>query len=127
MSIEFTVFKGSATGAIVEGTTRRAAPTGTQVLVNITHSGICGSDEHFKHKDMVLGHEGVGTVQQLGADVKGFKIGDVVGWGFNHKTCGNCEQCLAGELFSLPRKLLVHVLSSIRRLGHDHYCETRQM
>ncbi|KAJ7260540.1 chaperonin 10-like protein [Mycena rebaudengoi] len=105
MSIEFTVFKGSATGTIVEGTTRRAAPTGTQVLVNITHSGICGTDEHFKHKDMVLGHEGVGTVQQLGADVKGFKIGDVVGWGFIHKTCGNCEQCLA---------------------GHDDYCETKQ-
>jgi D-arabinose 1-dehydrogenase-like Zn-dependent alcohol dehydrogenase len=77
-------------------------PTGTQVLVKIRHSGICGTDEHYKHADMALGHEGVGTVQQLGADLQGFQIGDVVGWGYSHKTCGNCEQCLAGEPFRSP-------------------------
>ncbi|KAJ7713450.1 hypothetical protein B0H14DRAFT_2546565 [Mycena olivaceomarginata] len=54
MSVEFTVFKGSANKGIVESTTRRA-PTGNEVLVKITHSGICGTDEHFKHADMVLG------------------------------------------------------------------------
>ncbi|KAJ7291642.1 putative NADP-dependent alcohol dehydrogenase C 2 [Mycena rebaudengoi] len=69
----------SASSAIVQSTTRRTAPTRTQVLVKITHSGICAADEHFKHADMVLlGHEGVGA------------IGDV--------TCGACEQCMAGEL-----------------------------
>lgn len=102
MSVEFTVFKGSANEGIVESTTRRAAPTGNEVLVKITHSGICGTDEHFKHADMVLGHEGVGTVEQIGDRVSQFKVGDVVGWGYTHKTCGECEQCLLGT-FSCPR------------------------
>ncbi|KAF8199818.1 NADP-dependent alcohol dehydrogenase [Mycena galopus ATCC 62051] len=93
MSLEFTVFKGSANGNIVEGKTHRDGPTGNEVLVKITHSGICGTDEHYTHVDMVLGHEGVGIVEQTGADVSQFKIGDIVGWGFTHKTCGRCEQC----------------------------------
>ncbi|KAJ6498874.1 chaperonin 10-like protein [Mycena sanguinolenta] len=103
-SVEFTVFKGSQVGGIVEGTTRRAAPTGTQVLVKVTHSGICGSDEHYRFVDMVLGHEGVGIVQQIGDQVTQFRVGDIVGWGITQKTCGVCEQCL---------------------LGHDQYCATR--
>jgi len=97
MSIEFTVFKGSENQGIVETTTRRDAPTGNEVLVKITHSGICGTDEHFKHADMVLGHEGVGTVEQIGERVSQLKVGDVVGWGYMHKTCGECDQCLLGQ------------------------------
>ncbi|KAF8180314.1 chaperonin 10-like protein [Mycena galopus ATCC 62051] len=97
MSIEFTVFKGSANGGIVQSRTQRPAPTGNQVLVKITHSGICGSDEHFKHADMVLGHEGVGTVLQIGESVSQFRVGDIVGWGLLHKTCGRCEQCEIGD------------------------------
>ncbi|KAJ7497665.1 chaperonin 10-like protein [Mycena latifolia] len=97
MSVEFTVFKGSASEGIVESKTQHPAPTGNQVLVKITHSGICGTDEHYKHADMVLGHEGVGTVQQVGESVRGFNVGDVVGWGYTHKTCGTCEQCLLGQ------------------------------
>ncbi|KAJ6498886.1 putative NADP-dependent alcohol dehydrogenase C 2 [Mycena sanguinolenta] len=100
-SIDFTVFKGSPNGGIVESTTRRDEPTGTQVLVKVSHSGICGSDEHHRHDDMVLGHEGVGTVVQIGDRVTQFRVGDIVGWGITHKTCGVCEQCL---------------------LGHDQYC-----
>jgi hypothetical protein len=34
-----------------------------EALVRITHSGLCGTDEHFKHKDMGLGHEGAGVAQ----------------------------------------------------------------
>ncbi|KAJ7063937.1 putative NADP-dependent alcohol dehydrogenase C 2 [Mycena amicta] len=104
MSIDFTVFKGTPEG-IVQATTRSPAPTGNQVLVKITHSGICGTDEHYKEANIVLGHEGVGTVQQIGEGVTEFKVGDVVGWGYTHKTCGTCDQCL---------------------LGHDQYCENRE-
>ncbi|KAJ7497661.1 chaperonin 10-like protein [Mycena latifolia] len=106
MGIEFTVFKGSASQGIVQATTRRGGPTGNQVLVRITHSGICGTDEHFVHSDMVLGHEGVGTVEAVGEAVTGLKFGDVVGWGYTHRTCGTCEQCL---------------------LGQDQYCPNREM
>ncbi|KAF7315796.1 NAD(P)-dependent alcohol dehydrogenase protein [Mycena indigotica] len=96
MTVEATVFKGSETG-IVQGKSVLATPTGTQVLVRITHSGICGTDEHYKHADMVLGHEGVGIVEQIGEGVLDLAVGDVVGWGYIHKSCGRCEQCLKGQ------------------------------
>ncbi|KAJ7105428.1 chaperonin 10-like protein [Mycena crocata] len=96
----------SSPDGIVQATTHSVSPTGNQVLVKITHSGICGTDEHDRKTDMVLGHEGVGTVQQLGKDVKGFNVGDVVGWGYTHKTCGTCDQCL---------------------LGQDQYCQNREL
>ncbi|KAJ6447939.1 chaperonin 10-like protein [Mycena sanguinolenta] len=105
MSIEFTVFKGSANDGIVESKTRHDGPKGNEVLVKISHSGVCGTDEHYKHADMVLGHEGVGVVQQVGDQVTQFKVGDIVGWGWVHKTCGTCEQCL---------------------LGQDQYCPSRE-
>ncbi|KAJ7694253.1 putative NADP-dependent alcohol dehydrogenase C 2 [Mycena olivaceomarginata] len=104
MGIDITVFKGSKDG-IVQATTHSELPTGNQILIKITHSGICGTDEHYKETDMVLGHEGVGTVQELGEDVKGFKVGDLVGWGYTHVTCGTCDQCL---------------------LGQDQYCQSRE-
>ncbi|KAJ7105433.1 putative NADP-dependent alcohol dehydrogenase C 2 [Mycena crocata] len=105
MGIDFTVFKGSPNG-IVQATTHSESPTGNQVLVKITHSGICGTDEHYKHADMVLGHEGVGKVQQVGKEVKDLKVGDVVGWGYTHKTCGTCEQCLIGQDQYCPNREL---------------------
>ncbi|KAJ7451754.1 chaperonin 10-like protein [Mycena galericulata] len=105
MGIDFTVFKGSPHG-IVEAITHSEPPKGNQVLVKITHSGICGTDEHYKETDMVLGHEGVGTVAQVGEDVKGFRIGETVGWGYTHKVCGTCDQCL---------------------LGQDQYCQNREL
>ncbi len=60
--VSFTVFKGSREGKITKSTSiREIRPD--EVLIRITHSGLCGTDEHFKHKDMALGHEGVGVVQ----------------------------------------------------------------
>ncbi|KAJ7071994.1 putative NADP-dependent alcohol dehydrogenase C 2 [Mycena amicta] len=96
-TVEFTVFKGSPSGHIVETKTRLDAPSGKQVLLRITHSGICGTDEHYKTTDMVLGHEGVGIVEAVGEAVTRLKVGDVVGWGYMHKTCGECESCLKGQ------------------------------
>ncbi|KAJ7646951.1 putative NADP-dependent alcohol dehydrogenase C 2 [Roridomyces roridus] len=97
MSVAFTVFKGSANDGIVEATTSLPSPTGTQVQIKITHSGICGTDEHYKHLDMVLGHEGVGIVEHKGENVTEVELGHLVGWGFYHKTCGRCELCLRGQ------------------------------
>ncbi|KAJ6498962.1 chaperonin 10-like protein, partial [Mycena sanguinolenta] len=102
--IEFTVFKGSPNDGIVESKTRHDQSRGNKVLVKISHSGVCSTDERYKNADMVLGHEGVGVVQQIGDQVTQFKVGDVVGWGYTHKTCGVCEQCLLGMLSSLRVK-----------------------
>lgn len=72
-SINFTVFRGSKSGKIVGSNVHHAPLTGDQVLVKITHSGLCGTDEHYRHSDQVLGHEGVGTIVSTATDVKGFK------------------------------------------------------
>ena len=52
---------------------------------------------HYRTSDMVLGHEGVGIVESLGPDTKYLKKGDRVGWGYEHDSCGHCEQCLKGS------------------------------
>ena len=46
----------------MESTTTRALGP-DEVLIKVTHSGLCGTDEHYKHADMVLGHEGAGVVE----------------------------------------------------------------
>nr|GAT60609.1 predicted protein [Mycena chlorophos] len=96
-SVIGTVFKGSASDGIVEAHHEFAPVKNTQVLVRITHSGVCGTDEHYKHADMVLGHEGVGIVDQIGEGVTSLAVGDVVGWGYLQNSCGKCEQCLNGD------------------------------
>lgn len=60
--VQFTVFKGSESGKIVESTTTRELGP-DEVLIKVTHSGLCGTDEHYRHKDVVLGHEGAGVVE----------------------------------------------------------------
>lgn len=60
--------------------------------------------EHYKHADQVLGHEGVGEVQEVGSKVKNFKKGDVVGWGYIHNSCGQCKQCLTGRETLCPER-----------------------
>ena len=55
---------------------------------------------------MVLGHEGVGVVEAVGPDVKVLKKGDRVGWGYEHDSCGHCDQCLSGrETYCPERKM----------------------
>lgn len=94
----FTVFKGEASGGIKkETTTKPDELTGDQVFIKVTASGLCGTDLHYRHKDMALGHEGIGIVEKTGPLCKVLKTGDRVGWGYNHNFCGHCEQCLTGN------------------------------
>ncbi|KAL4805656.1 chaperonin 10-like protein [Aspergillus unguis] len=99
------VFKGSQKG-IVESTGKRRSLDGDQVLVKVTHSGVCYTDVHYKSADMVLGHEGVGQVEDVGPDVLNLKKGDRVGWGYEHDCCARCNHCLSGwETFCPERKM----------------------
>ncbi|KAJ5641661.1 hypothetical protein N7490_005661 [Penicillium lividum] len=95
MSVTFEVFRGSKEGKIVGDTTTRTLGN-NEVFIETTHSGLCGTDEHFLKSGMVLGHEGVGVVRQIGPDVKDVKVGDRVGFGYTHYVCGTCEKCLTG-------------------------------
>jgi D-arabinose 1-dehydrogenase-like Zn-dependent alcohol dehydrogenase len=98
MGVDFKVFKGSKEGKIVESTGHRD-PGPTEVIVKISHCGVCGTDEHYLHADQGLGHEGVGVITEVGSlvgDVSEFKVGDRVGMGWFHKACGYCKSCLTG-------------------------------
>lgn len=76
------------------------------LLIKIRKTAICGTDIHIWKWDewaqktipvpMHVGHEYVGTVAQIGSEVRGFKIGDRVS-GEGHITCGTCRNCRAGR------------------------------
>jgi D-arabinose 1-dehydrogenase-like Zn-dependent alcohol dehydrogenase len=100
----FTVFKGSKGGKIVKSETQRPDLQNDQVLVKVTASGLCGTDEHYKEADIALGHEGAGVVEQVGPNVKSLKKGDHVGWGYQHGCCGACEYCLTGRETYCPER-----------------------
>ncbi len=76
------------------------------VLIRIKKTSICGTDVHIYNWDawaektipapMVVGHEFVGEIEQVGSNVVGFKPGDLVD-GEGHIVCGICRNCLAGR------------------------------
>ncbi|KAL6697064.1 GroES-like protein [Trichoderma pleuroticola] len=68
-----------------------------EVLIKITHSGLCASDLAYLQYGCVLGHEGVGTVEQVGSEVTKLNIGDRVGGGYLRSSCGNCSYCISGQ------------------------------
>lgn len=68
------VYRGSPSGRVEAATTYSRPPQGREVLVRITHSGLCGTDEHYIQQSMVLGHEGVGIVEAVGDSVGDLKM-----------------------------------------------------
>ncbi|KAL4795167.1 alcohol dehydrogenase [Aspergillus venezuelensis] len=95
MSVTYNTFRGSASGEVVPGqTTASLAPH--EVYIETTHSGLCGTDEHYLKADQVLGHEGIGIVKAIGSTVSDIKVGDRVGFGYTHKICANCDACSMG-------------------------------
>ena len=82
LPLTFTVYKGSPTKEVVQGTTFRDHLEQDEVLVKVTHSGVCGTDHTLMHFPIVLGHEGVGNVLQIGSAVDDVNVGDRVGWGY---------------------------------------------
>lgn len=76
------------------------------VLIQVERTGICGTDVHIYNWDdwaartvpvpMVVGHEFVGTIIDVGNNVNDFKAGEIVS-GEGHVVCGRCRNCLAGR------------------------------
>jgi len=73
------------------------------ILVQIRYCGVCHSDIHQARDEwggaifpMVPGHEIVGTVEGVGAEVKKFKVGDSVGVGCFVDSCRTCSSCTKG-------------------------------
>jgi threonine 3-dehydrogenase len=84
------------------------------VLIHVLITGICGTDLHIYEWDqwsqstipvpLVIGHEFVGEVTEVGSNVADLQPGDIVS-GEGHVVCGRCRNCLAGR-----RHLCAHTL-----------------
>jgi threonine 3-dehydrogenase len=76
------------------------------ILIRVHKTGICGTDLHIERWDpwaagaikppLVVGHEFVGEIVDVGANVADFAAGDLVS-GEGHVVCGRCRHCLAGR------------------------------
>ena len=75
-------------------------------LIRVEKTGICGTDLHIYNWDawaqktipvpMVVGHEFVGEIVEVGSNVTDFFPGEIVS-GEGHVVCGRCRNCLAGR------------------------------
>ena len=77
-----------------------------QVLVRMRRVGLCGTDREIHHglygeppageEFLILGHENLGVVHEVGANVRGWQTGDLV-VSTVRRPCGQCANCAAGE------------------------------
>ena len=81
----------------------RRDPGPRDVVLDISHCGVCHTDIHFVNNDfgmslypMVPGHEIVGKVAAVGRAVENFKVGDTAGVGCLVDSCRTCPECSAG-------------------------------
>ncbi len=76
------------------------------LLIRVLRTGICGTDLHIYSWDawaqrtvptpLIVGHEFVGEIVEIGANVNDFRPGDIVS-GEGHLVCGRCRNCMAGR------------------------------
>jgi threonine 3-dehydrogenase len=92
------------------------------VKIRVDRTGVCGTDVHIHRWDawaqrtipvpLVIGHEFVGEVAEVGSNVTGFQPGDTVS-GEGHVVCGRCRNCMAGR-----RQLCAHTIGlGVQRPG----------
>ena len=81
----------------------RPKPGPTEALIRVTLTTICGTDVHILKGEypvkpgLIVGHEPVGVIAELGAGVVGYEVGDRVLVGAI-TPCGQCHACLSGKL-----------------------------
>ena len=98
--------KAEARPGLWEREVEKPVPGNNDVLIKVLRTAICGTDMHIWHWDewaqktipvpMVVGHEFVGEIVELGLNVTGFELGQIVS-GEGHVTCGRCRNCMAGR------------------------------
>jgi alcohol dehydrogenase len=80
----------------------RPVPSAGDAVIRITLTTICGTDLHILRGEypvrsgLVIGHEPVGVIEELGEGISGYKIGDRVLVGAI-TPCGQCRACLSGQ------------------------------
>ena len=95
---EYNVFR-TINGSIIAAPAKIPELGPKDVLIRVTHSGVCYTDLEFSHAGapLAMGHEGVGVVEAVGSDVTQLKAGDRAGGGFHKASCGHCGYCLTGR------------------------------
>ncbi|CAO3615940.1 unnamed protein product [Mucor fragilis] len=85
------------------------------VQIDVTHCGICGSDDHMlneswgpTHYPICVGHEIVGVVSKVGSNVKHLKVGDRAGIGAQAGSCHECKNCKEGNENICPKSVLTY-------------------
>lgn len=74
-----------------------------EALLKMEYCGVCHTDLHVKNGDygdktgVVLGHEGIGVVTQIGEGVTSLKVGDRASVAWFYQGCGHCEYCITGR------------------------------
>jgi len=98
--VKANVFHGVNDIRVEEVPEPKAGPS--QAVVKVTLSTICGTDIHILSggypvkPGLIIGHEFVGVIKELGDGVTGYKVGDRVAVGAI-TPCGQCESCLSGD------------------------------
>jgi len=79
-------------------------PQDNEIRIKIFACGVCRTDIHIAEGDLplrksplILGHEIVGVVDEVGKEVKNFKLGDRAGVAWLNSACGKCKFCLSGK------------------------------
>jgi alcohol dehydrogenase len=82
-------------------------PARHEVRIRVHACGVCHSDSMVVTGHMpgltyprVPGHEVIGTIEALGADIEGWQVGTRVGVGWNSGACGHCGRCRHGNSFA---------------------------
>jgi uncharacterized zinc-type alcohol dehydrogenase-like protein len=102
---DVTAYATPAAKAPFEKTTIQRRDLGpSDVLIKVAFAGICHSDIHTGREEwgdalfpLVPGHEIAGTVEEVGADVGKYAVGDRVGVGCMVDSCRECEPCKSGD------------------------------
>ena len=82
----------------------KPVPAKNEILVKVTTCGVCHTElDEIEGRtpppyfSVILGHQVVGRIEQLGEGTTRFKIGDRVGIAWIYSACGNCEFCRSGQ------------------------------
>jgi D-arabinose 1-dehydrogenase-like Zn-dependent alcohol dehydrogenase len=97
--------------------------------IRVTYNGVCATDMHMIDNDwglsrypLVPGHEVVGHVIAVGADVTELQVGDVVGLGAQCQSDGECEYCQSGLDNLCPNRAFTYFGNTIDETGeHVHH------
>ena len=97
------VVNQASTGVEVVNHEKPAVVGHGQALVKVEYCGVCHTDLHVAHGDFgqvpgrILGHEGIGIVEEVGEGVETLKKGDRVSIAWFFEGCGHCEYCTTGR------------------------------